>query len=68
MNYTSRFNDIVCVYVCVCGWGGVYVCVCVSSIAYTLQYLLGRFNEELFPEDVRCKHRRKKNQVNKIFR
>ena len=21
-----------------------------SSIAYTLQYLLGRFNEELFPE------------------
>ena len=26
-----------------------------SSIDYTLQHLLGRFNEELFPEHGRCK-------------
>ena len=37
-----------------------------SSIAYTLQHLLGRFNEELFLENGECKHRRKKNQVHKI--
>ena len=34
-----------------------------SSIAYALQHLLGRLNEEQFPEHRRCKHRRKKNQV-----
>ena len=28
-----------------------------SSIAYTFQYLLGRINEELFPEHRRRKHR-----------
>ena len=27
-----------------------------SSIAYTLQHLLGRLNEELFPEHEMCKH------------
>ena len=37
-----------------------------SSIAYTLLYLLGRLNEELFPEHRRCKHSWKKNQVHKI--
>ena len=37
-----------------------------SSVAYTLQHQLGRFNEELFPEDGGCKHWRKKNQVHKI--
>ena len=34
-------------------------------LAYTLQHLLGRFNEELFPGHGWCKHRRKKNQVHK---
>ena len=37
-----------------------------SSIAYTLQHLLGRFNEELFPEHGRCKHRKKKNQLHRF--
>ena len=31
-----------------------------SSITYTLQHLLGRFNEYLFPEHGECKHRRKR--------
>ena len=31
-----------------------------SSIAYTLQHLLGRFNEGLFPEHGGCKHRRRR--------
>ena len=38
----------------------------VSSIAYTLQHLFGRFKEELFPEHRGCKNRRKKNQVHNI--
>ena len=34
-----------------------------SSIAYTFEHLLGRFNEKLFPENGgEGKHRRKKNQ------
>ena len=33
-----------------------------SSVAFTLQHLLGRFNEELFPEHGGCIHRRKKNK------
>ena len=38
----------------------------VSDIAHTLQYLLGRLNEEMFPEHGRHKHKRKKNQMDKI--
>ena len=38
-----------------------------SSIAYTLQYLHGRFNEKLFPEHWGCKHCRKRNQLHKIY-
>ena len=36
------------------------------SIACTFQYLLGKFNEKLFPEHWWRKHRRKKNQVRKL--
>ena len=39
-----------------------------SSIAYNFQHLLGRLNEELFPDHGRCKHRKKKNQMHKICR